>query len=122
MCNVRYEYTNKNSLGLLEEVFERVYVDYLGYCYECRLCKTILKTAYDALMHLHGYHKARTLNDLENAKRSQQDEKQNEEQDEGRDEKQGKEQDKKRDEKQNNQHGKKQGAEKQSTLLRYLRK
>jgi len=114
MCNVRYEYTNKNSSGLLEEVFEHVYVDYLGYCYECKLCKTMLKTAYDALMHLHGYHKARTLNDLKEMQRGQQNEKQSEEQ--------GKEPDKKQGEKQNNQRDKKQGVEKQSTLLRYLRK
>jgi len=122
MCNVRYEYANKSSTGLLEEAFEHVYVDYLGYCYECKLCKTILRTAYDALMHLYGYHKVRTLNDLENAKKGQQNEEQGKEQDEGQDEKQGKEPDKKRDEKQNNQHSKKQGAERQSTLLRYLRK
>ena len=65
MCNVRYEYTNNSNHSLLEQGFENIYMDYMGMVYKCKICETILKTAYDALMHMRGYHGIMTLDKLQ---------------------------------------------------------
>jgi hypothetical protein len=64
MCNVRYEYTSKNiDESLLETAFEHAYFDNMGFCYKCKLCDAILKSALDAWLHMKNYHNIKTLND-----------------------------------------------------------
>jgi hypothetical protein len=69
MCNVRYEYTTNNNNNnnfnnsLLEVAFEHEYRDYMGFCYKCKLCDTVLKSTLDAWLHLRNYHNIKTLED-----------------------------------------------------------
>ena len=69
MCNVRYEYTNRNTNdndnSLLEQAFEHVYLDYMGMVYKCKICETIVKSALDAFMHMKNYHGITTLDKLQ---------------------------------------------------------
>ena len=69
MCNVRYEYTNRNTNNndnsLLEQAFDHVYLDYMGMVYKCKICETIVKSALDAFMHMKNYHGITTLDKLQ---------------------------------------------------------
>jgi hypothetical protein len=62
MCNVRYECTTIDN-SLLEAGFEHMYYDNMGYCYKCKLCDVIVKSALDAWLHLRNYHNIKTLDD-----------------------------------------------------------
>jgi len=55
----------KASGGLLEIAFEHKYFQGLGWCYECKVCQTILKTSYDALMHVMHFHKCKKVEDFQ---------------------------------------------------------